>query len=114
MENLIISPYIGLKFLTMKKHRPLLLLAAALIACCIFVSCAGTVPVEACLTGKKYGFLYGLLHGFITPVSFVAGLFDSNVAIYAVNNSGGWYDFGFLLGSGGWGFMAGNKSKKGA
>jgi len=95
----------------MKKHRTFLLLLAALFACCIFVSCAGTEPVEACLTGQRYGFIYGLLHGFITPVSFVVGLFQDDVAIYAVNNSGGWYDFGFLLGSSGWGFLAGNKSK---
>lgn len=75
-------------------------------------SCAGVEPVQECLTGRQYGFLYGLLHGFITPISFIVGLFDDKVAIYAVNNSGGWYDFGFLLGSGGWGFLAGNKSKK--
>ncbi len=78
----------------------------------LLVSCAKTEPIQECLTGKEYGFLYGLLHGFITPVSFIASLFDDNVAIYAVNNKGGWYDLGFLLGSGGWGFLAGNKSKK--
>lgn len=75
-------------------------------------SCAGVEPVEECLKGKQYGFLYGLLHGFITPVSFVVSLFDDKVAIYAVNNRGGWYDLGFLLGSGGWGMLAGNKSKR--
>ncbi len=77
-----------------------------------FTACAGVEPVKECLTGKQYGFLYGLLHGFITPISFIASLFDDNVAIYAVNNKGGWYDLGFLLGSGGWGILAGNKSKK--
>jgi hypothetical protein len=53
-----------------------------------------------------------LIHGFITPISFIASLFKEDVAIYAVNNSGAWYDAGFLLGSGGWGFMAGKGSKK--
>ena len=77
-----------------------------------FASCAGVEPVQECLKGEQYGFLFGLLHGFITPISFIVGLFDDNVAIYAVNNSGGWYDFGFLLGSGGWGMLAGNKSKR--
>ena len=75
-------------------------------------SCAGVEPVQECLHGKQYGFLYGLLHGFITPISFIASLFKNDVAIYATNNTGSWYDFGFLLGSGGWGFLAGNKSKK--
>mgnify|MGYP001485197229 CR=1 FL=1 len=74
-------------------------------------SCAGVEPVQECLAGKRYGFLYGLLHGFITPISFIVSLFDDTVAIYAVNNKGWWYDLGFLLGSGGWGFAAG-KSKK--
>lgn len=78
----------------------------------IFVSCADVEPVKECLNGRQYGFVSGLLHGFITPVSFIASLFKDDIAIYAVNNSGGLYDLGFLLGSGGWGFLAGNKSKK--
>ncbi len=90
------------------------IIAFAALAVLVFslASCAGVEPVQECLAGKQYGFLYGLLHGFITPVSFIGSLFDDNVAIYAVNNKGGWYDLGFLLGSGGWGFLAGNKSKK--
>ncbi|MBV6442597.1 MAG: hypothetical protein EPGJADBJ_04316 [Saprospiraceae bacterium] len=96
----------------MKKYPTLLVLAAVLLASCLFVSCAGIEPIQACFTGRQYGFWYGLLHGFITPVSFVTSLFRDDVAIYAVNNSGGWYDFGFLLGSSGWGFLAGNRSKR--
>lgn len=95
----------------MKKYRTFLLVATALLVCCVFISCAGIEPIEECLTGRQYGFWHGLLHGFITPVSFVTSLFQDDVAIYAVNNSGGWYDLGFLLGSSGWGFMAGNRSK---
>lgn len=89
----------------------LLIFSALILVSVLLFSCAQTVPLQD-LSGKQYGFLYGLLHGFITPISFIASLFDDNVAIYGVNNIGGWYDFGFLLGSGGWGFMAGNKSKK--
>lgn len=87
----------------------LLALGAAAL---LFVSCAPSEPIQECLQGQRYGFFYGLLHGFITPFSFVAGLFKNDVAIYAVNNSGGWYDFGFLLGSGGWGMFAGRKSRE--
>lgn len=96
----------------MKKWNKIALLSAALFACCFFVSCADAEPVKDCLTGRNYGLIYGLIHGFITPVSFVASLFNDNVAIYALNNSGGLYDLGFLLGSSGWGFLAGNRSKK--
>ncbi len=95
----------------MTKQRKLFFLFATLFACILFVSCAGKEPIEGCLSGHQYGFLYGLIHGFITPISFITGLFRDNVTIYAVNNTGSWYDFGFLLGSSGWGFMAGNRSK---
>jgi len=98
----------------MKNNFSSKLLLFGLLSVLVFVaaSCAGVEPVQACLEGKQYGFFYGLLHGFITPISFIASLFNDDIAIYAVNNSGGLYDLGFLLGSGGWGFLAGNKSKK--
>ncbi len=44
------------------------------------------------------GFLLGLWHGFIFPVAWVLSLFMPDVAVYAVPNNGGWYDFGFFLG----------------
>ena len=44
------------------------------------------------------GFLYGVWHGFIFPVAWVVSLFDSDAAVYAVPNNGGWYDFGYFIG----------------
>ena len=44
------------------------------------------------------GFLLGLWHGFIFPVAWIVSLFTDKVAIYAVPNNGGWYDFGYFLG----------------
>jgi hypothetical protein len=44
------------------------------------------------------GFFSGLLHGFLMLFGFVASLF-TNVRIYAFPNSGGWYDFGYLIGA---------------
>ena len=44
------------------------------------------------------GFLFGLWHGFIFPVAWLLSLFTDEVAIYAVPNNGGWYDFGYFLG----------------
>ncbi len=43
------------------------------------------------------GFLFGLLHGAISPFALVASAF-TDVRIYAFPNSGGWYDLGFVLG----------------
>lgn len=44
------------------------------------------------------GFWYGLWHGVIAVIALIIHLFNDAVAVYEVNNSGGWYDFGFLLG----------------
>ena len=44
------------------------------------------------------GFLLGLWHGFIFPLSWIGSLFSPDIAVYAVPNNGGWYDFGYFLG----------------
>lgn len=44
------------------------------------------------------GFFMGLWHGFISLFTFIISLFNDNVTIYEVNNNGGWYNFGFILG----------------
>ena len=85
-------------------HKPLLPRIAwillAFIVITTVLACAEAVPIDRGITDRTYGFIGGLWHGFIAPVSFAASLFMDEVAIYAVNNNGGWYDFGFLLGSG--------------
>lgn len=48
--------------------------------------------------GDVAGFWSGLWNGFIVLFTFVASLFWDDVGIYDVHNSGGWYDFGFVLG----------------
>ena len=47
---------------------------------------------------KPAGFLAGLWHGLICPITFLIGVFSPKVGIYEVNNKGSWYDFGFLIG----------------
>lgn len=44
------------------------------------------------------GFLMGLWHGIIAPITFIVSLFNDSVGMYEVHNNGGWYNFGFLLG----------------
>ena len=69
----------------------LLVLALGLLAAC------ATQPVHHDVTLP--GFLAGLVHGFISPFALVAEIF-TDFRIYAYPNSGGWYDFGFMLGAG--------------
>ena len=66
----------------------------------LFSACADTADLTACVTNEPSGFLGGLWHGFIAPLSFFGSLFSDDIAMYAVNNNGGWYDFGFVLGAG--------------
>jgi hypothetical protein len=70
-------------------------------------SCAEKEVVDACLEGRTYGFWYGLLHGFIAPIGFIGMLIQDDVVMYAQNNNGLWYAAGFLMGSGGFGFLGG-------
>jgi len=72
------------------------------------MSCADVEHVQYVMTGHTYGFWGGLWHGIIAFFSFIASLFIEDIAIYAVNNNGGWYDFGFCLGIG---VFAGSSSK---
>jgi hypothetical protein len=67
----------------------------------VITSCASTVPVDKCLPEDPYGFLSGIWHGIILPFSMIGSWFSDSISIYAVNNNGGWYDFGFVLGIGG-------------
>jgi hypothetical protein len=69
----------------------------ALPACVLASACAATQAPAAVAPGAP-GFLLGLWHGFIFPVAWIVSLFTDKVAIYAVPNNGGWYDFGYFLG----------------
>lgn len=78
----------------MKKVFYLLVLAV------LFTACAEVTPIDTCVTVEPYGFWGGLWHGIVSPISFFGSLFSDDIALYAVNNNGGWYDFGFVLGAG--------------
>lgn len=78
--------------------------------CLVLVSCVGTThQVSPCLPMKDlYGFWGGLWHGMIAPFTFIFSLFNKDIAVFAVNNTGRWYTFGFILGIGG---LTGGASK---
>ena len=61
-------------------------------------ACASQISESVSTAPDTPGFWWGLWHGFIFPWSFIGSLFSSDIAVYAVPNSGGWYDFGFFLG----------------
>lgn len=82
----------------------------------VLLSACAASPNAAASGSNEAGFWLGLWHGFIAPIAFVVSLFNDAVGIYEVDNTGGWYDFGFLVGvsiffSGG-GAGAGGRSRR--
>src|SRR5690348_10835212 len=68
-----------------------------ILLCLLATACAATQD-SAAVAPAAPGFWLGLWHGFIFPVAWVVSLFAPGIAIYAVPNNGGWYDFGYFLG----------------
>ena len=75
----------------MKRLAVILIAALALAACVATEAPSAVNPVAP-------GFLLGVWHGFIFPVSFLISLFTDDIAVYAVPNNGAWYDFGYFVG----------------
>ncbi len=71
---------------------------ATIVAPLLLAACAHRVSSVVNHGADSPGFLLGLWHGFIFPVAWVLSLFMPDVAIYAVPNQGGWYDFGYFIG----------------
>lgn len=80
----------------MKPERTIFYMLALLCASCA----PDPVDVTKCIQLEPDGFWLGLWHGWISPITFIISLFTDTVDVYSKNNSGGWYDFGFLVGAG--------------
>ena len=63
----------------------------------LLTACAARQSADA-VAASAPGFLFGLWHGFIFPVAWIVSLVMPDIAVYAVPNNGGWYDFGYFLG----------------
>jgi hypothetical protein len=82
----------------------------------LLAACARQMPEAVEHTAATPHFLHGLWHGFVFPFAWIGSLFDEGIAVYAVPNNGGWYDFGFFLGItvlGGGSWFSSKKSRRG-
>lgn len=69
------------------------------LLCAIILSgCADRVIVPNLDPSQTYGFWSGAWHGMTVEIAFIGSLFSDDIAIYAVNNNGAWYDFGYIGG----------------
>jgi hypothetical protein len=101
------------------KRKKMILMACIAVLCIALAGCApGPNSLAGTLRGgeKSAGFLLGLWHGIISPVTFIVSLFSAGVTPYEVHNNGGWYNFGFILGvsglfGGGVGGVAGRRRR---
>ena len=90
-------------------------LAVILVSVLALTACASQIDAGVASGEDVPGFLWGLWHGFIFPFAWIGSLFDPGIAVYAVPNNGGWYDFGFFLGItvlGGGSWFSSKKKKK--
>lgn len=82
----------------MKKYITFVTIVLTMI---LLTSCANYHDVSPCLANiEKVGFWHGVWHGMIQPYSFIGSLFSDDIAVYAINNNGAWYNFGFVGGFG--------------
>ncbi len=97
----------------MKSKHKMIMIGVLFIAIAFLSGCAAnnTMYLE-----KPAGFWAGLWHGFIIVISFIISLFTDSVTVYEFNNTGNWYNFGFVLGAmialGGQGKMCCKKKPK--
>lgn len=77
--------------------RKLILLLLVVVG---LTGCADSLTFEQAAIVEPVGFWYGLWHGMILPFAWFGSLFWDDIAVYAIYNNGGWYDFGFILGIG--------------
>jgi len=64
----------------------------------ILYALTGCIPGDGTHTSEKpAGFLWGIWHGWIAPVSLIIGIFNKSIRVYEVYNTGWWYDFGFYI-----------------
>ncbi len=71
----------------------------------IFFLLFSLMVIASCAAGDERftaenpaGFWAGLWHGFISLITFIISIFNKNVGIYEVNNTGVLYNLGFILG----------------
>ncbi len=100
-------------------QRLVFAVAGVSVLALLLVGCTAGANPEVGQGAHDAGFWLGLWQGIIAPITFLVSLFNHSVGIYEVHNSGGWYDFGFLLGisasfSGGGAGAAGRSRSKAA
>lgn len=82
--------------MTLKK--PVYLWCMVLVLAALLFTLSGCIPGDGRNSpAQPAGFLWGIWHGWIAPVSLIIGLFNNQIRVYEPFNTGWWYDFGFYM-----------------
>jgi len=78
------------------KRREILLFS--ILAGASLMLATGCMPgTDMYSSSRPAGFFSGVWHGWIAPLSLIAGLFRGAIRVYEADNTGWWYDFGFYM-----------------
>lgn len=78
----------------MKKRLGLMLVVIVMMS---FVL-TGCIPGDGASTmDNPAGFFSGIWHGWIAPFTLIYGIFNKDISIYEIYNTGWWYNFGFYM-----------------
>jgi len=74
------------------------LLVIGFLVLLILITLTGCIPGDGASTSNNpAGFLWGVWHGWMAPISLIIGLFNKNIRVYELVNTGWWYDLGFYM-----------------
>ena len=80
----------------MKHMKKRMILIGLLMLVVLLVS--GCVPGDGKADAENTaGFFWGIWHGWVAPISLIISLFNRDIRIYEIYNSGWWYDFGYYM-----------------
>lgn len=90
--------------------KKIILLSIFVVVILTLTSC---LPGNLAVDDKPAGFLWGIWHGWIAPLSLIISLFNDKVNMYEVHNSGFFYNLGFYMAIiGGFGGITLSRKKK--
>ncbi len=82
-----------------RKFIPLfVLIAVVLVAAAVYITVFHIGMPTRDYSGAPANGWLGIWQGLIVYLSFIASWFDNNIVLYQANNTGFWYNFGYLIG----------------
>lgn len=74
------------------------LIVLTLLLISLLMLMTGCMPGDGSYTtNDPAGFLSGIWHGWIAPISLLVSLFSDSIHLYEPINTGFWYEFGFYI-----------------